>query len=129
MESQPSEYALEARKYARLEFLLLRILTNAGGKLCRSVLGGAIHCKFKSTNFSDVTRADKRTLPRDPLHFPNGYTILEGHNMLKAKECFGDDAEEFRPFRFVNENSPAIKVIILILFSVVADIRVLGIYL
>jgi cytochrome P450 len=30
--------------------------------------------------------------------------------MLKSKEYFGEDAEEFKPFRFVNTNSPATKV-------------------
>ena len=29
---------------------------------------------------------------------------------LKSKEFYGDDAEEFKPFRFVNANSPATKV-------------------
>ena len=29
---------------------------------------------------------------------------------LKSKERFGNDSEEFKPFRFVNENSPATKV-------------------
>ncbi|CAB4492419.1 cytochrome P450 [Rhizophagus irregularis] len=49
--------------------------------------------------------------------FSNGYTILKGRkvlmcadDMLKAKECYGDDAEEFKPFRFVNAKSPATKV-------------------
>ncbi|CAG8473348.1 11449_t:CDS:2 [Rhizophagus irregularis] len=49
--------------------------------------------------------------------FSNGFTIPEGRkislysdDMLKAKENFGDDAEEFKPFRFVNAKSPATKV-------------------
>jgi cytochrome P450 len=49
--------------------------------------------------------------------FSNGYTIPEGRltgnysdSLLKSKEAFGDDAEEFKPFRFVNTNSPATKV-------------------
>ncbi|RGB42164.1 cytochrome P450 [Rhizophagus diaphanus] len=49
--------------------------------------------------------------------FSNGFTIPEGRkimlysiDMLKAKEYFGDDAEEFKPFRFLNRNSPATKV-------------------
>jgi hypothetical protein len=29
---------------------------------------------------------------------------------LKSKEAYGDDAEEFKPFRFVNANSSATKV-------------------
>jgi cytochrome P450 len=29
---------------------------------------------------------------------------------LKSREAFGNDAEEFKPFRFVNANSPATKV-------------------
>ena len=29
---------------------------------------------------------------------------------LKSKENFGDDAEEFKPFRFLNTDSPATKV-------------------
>ena len=29
---------------------------------------------------------------------------------LKLKEAFGDDAEEFKPFRFVDTNSSATKV-------------------
>uniref|UniRef100_U9TPY8 Cytochrome P450 n=1 Tax=Rhizophagus irregularis (strain DAOM 181602 / DAOM 197198 / MUCL 43194) TaxID=747089 RepID=U9TPY8_RHIID len=36
--------------------------------------------------------------------------MLYSNDMLKAKEYFGDDAEEFKPFRFLNRNSPATKV-------------------
>jgi cytochrome P450 len=49
--------------------------------------------------------------------FYNGYTIPEGRmismyfeSSLKSKEAFGDDAEEFKPFRFVDTNSNATKV-------------------
>ncbi|GBB90919.1 hypothetical protein RclHR1_01800004 [Rhizophagus clarus] len=49
--------------------------------------------------------------------FSNGLTIpgrrkiiLYTEDMLKAKENFGEDAEDFKPFRFVNTNSPATKV-------------------
>jgi cytochrome P450 len=31
-------------------------------------------------------------------------------DMLKSKENYGEDAEEFKPFRFVNTKSPATKV-------------------
>ena len=31
-------------------------------------------------------------------------------DLLKSKEAYGDDAEEFKPFRFVNTNSSATKV-------------------
>jgi hypothetical protein len=36
--------------------------------------------------------------------------VMYAIDMLKAKEYFGDDAEEFKPFRFLNRNSPATKV-------------------
>ncbi|PKC61212.1 cytochrome P450 [Rhizophagus irregularis] len=49
--------------------------------------------------------------------FSNGFTVPGGrmtmlytNDMLMAKESFGDDAEEFKPFRFLNRNSPATKV-------------------
>jgi cytochrome P450 len=32
------------------------------------------------------------------------------NDSLKSKEAYGEDAEEFRPFRFINENSPATKI-------------------
>jgi cytochrome P450 len=32
------------------------------------------------------------------------------NDTLKSKENFGKDAEEFKPFRFVNTKSPATKV-------------------
>uniref|UniRef100_A0A1D1Z571 Ent-kaurene oxidase n=1 Tax=Anthurium amnicola TaxID=1678845 RepID=A0A1D1Z571_9ARAE len=48
--------------------------------------------------------------------FSNGYTIPKGRRVtmyledsLKSKEGFGDDADEFKPFRFLNANSPATK--------------------
>ena len=31
-------------------------------------------------------------------------------DLLKSKERYGDDSEEFKPFRFVSENSPATRV-------------------
>ncbi|GBB90920.1 hypothetical protein RclHR1_01800005 [Rhizophagus clarus] len=49
--------------------------------------------------------------------FSNGFTIPEGRKIilyssdtLKSKESFGEDAEEFKPFRFLNKNSPATKI-------------------
>ncbi|GBB90917.1 hypothetical protein RclHR1_01800002 [Rhizophagus clarus] len=49
--------------------------------------------------------------------FSNGFTIPGGRkiilytdDMLKSKEYFGVDAEEFEPFRFLNKTSPATKV-------------------
>jgi cytochrome P450 len=36
--------------------------------------------------------------------------ILYADDMLKSKENFGEDAEEFKPLRFVNTKSSATKV-------------------
>jgi cytochrome P450 len=36
--------------------------------------------------------------------------FIYNDDSLKSKEAYGEDAEEFRPFRFVNEDSPATKV-------------------
>jgi cytochrome P450 len=36
--------------------------------------------------------------------------VLYADDMLKSKENFGEDAEEFKPFRFVNTKSPATRV-------------------
>jgi cytochrome P450 len=32
------------------------------------------------------------------------------HDLLKSKEAYGEDAEDFRPFRFLEADSPATKV-------------------
>jgi cytochrome P450 len=32
------------------------------------------------------------------------------YDLLRSRETFGDDAEEFKPFRFVNTNSSATKI-------------------
>jgi cytochrome P450 len=37
-------------------------------------------------------------------------SILYYEDLLKSKEAYGDDAEEFKPFRFVNTNASATKV-------------------
>ncbi|CAI2172017.1 5635_t:CDS:10 [Funneliformis geosporum] len=49
--------------------------------------------------------------------FSNGYTVPKGRiinmyteSLLKSKESYGDDAEEFKPYQFVNKNSPATNV-------------------
>ena len=36
--------------------------------------------------------------------------IIYSYDSLKSKEVYGEDAEEFKPFQFVNKNSPATKV-------------------
>jgi cytochrome P450 len=36
--------------------------------------------------------------------------LLYVGDALKSKEAFGDDAEEFKPFRFVNTHTSASKV-------------------
>jgi hypothetical protein len=36
--------------------------------------------------------------------------ILCLDDMLKSKKNYGEDADEFKPFRFLNKNSPATKV-------------------
>ena len=35
---------------------------------------------------------------------------VHAEDSLKSKEAYGDDAENFKPFQFVNQNSPATKV-------------------
>ncbi|CAG8545575.1 12710_t:CDS:10 [Funneliformis mosseae] len=49
--------------------------------------------------------------------FSNGYTIPKGRtvkmymeDLLKSKEAYGEDAEEFKPFQFVNTDSSATKI-------------------
>jgi hypothetical protein len=51
--------------------------------------------------------------------------ILYVDDALKSKEAFGDDAEEFKPFRFVN---PRRRLIVLTLSLVVENTHVPGIY-
>ncbi|GBB93499.1 hypothetical protein RclHR1_21800002 [Rhizophagus clarus] len=71
----------------------------------------------ESLRHSDDTLNLPHNVISESYTFANGYTIPKGRivnlyvdDLLKSRDGFGDDAEEFKPFRFVNANSPATKV-------------------
>ncbi|RIA94744.1 cytochrome P450 [Glomus cerebriforme] len=71
----------------------------------------------ESLRHTDETLSLAHKVVPESFTFSNGYTIPKGRlvnlfmsDILKSKEAFGDDAEEFKPFRFVNAKSPATKV-------------------
>ncbi|PKY39329.1 cytochrome P450 [Rhizophagus irregularis] len=66
---------------------------------------------------SDDTLKFLHKVTSESFTFSNGYTVPKGRrvnlymdDVLKSKDAYGDDAEEFKPFRFVNANSSASKV-------------------
>ncbi|EXX70005.1 cytochrome P450 [Rhizophagus irregularis] len=94
-------------------------------KECNGSIGFADVQKMKKLDsfVKEVLRHSDDTLKRlhkvisESYTFSNGYTVPKGRRInlyvndaLKSKDFYGDDADEFKPFRFVNENSPATKV-------------------